>query len=54
MCQLVGNSELEWVDEEDLDTEGIHIPEYNLKDQPGTPVVTMAEYMANPWDDGEN
>ena len=54
MCQLVGNSELEWVDEEDLDTEGIHVPEYNLKDQSGTPVITMAEYMASPWDDGEN
>ena len=48
MCQILRDSEEEWINEDELDIEGMEIPSETTI-QTGTPVIKISECMASPW-----
>ena len=55
MCQiknslLYESEEYEWLDEENVETDGLDVPEEITQGQlGGTPIITVSEALKNPW-----
>jgi hypothetical protein len=47
-----GTKDVEWFDEEDLDLNGIEIPEDDVNSR--IPIITIDEHLAQPWEEEEN
>ena len=49
-----GTKDVEWFDQEDLDLNGIEIPEDNIYINSRIPIITIDEHIAQSWKEEEN